>query len=680
MDWPRDKLFCSLHPLRSIALMLTVGCLATHAGHAFPAPGAAAPPSRAALRSQWQTMTDTMPDRPPSDDSLRQVWSQGQLHLRKARILLENYYPGAWSEDKAAQELTLAETAFTSYRLLDASLRLIAVAQSLPRGPDLAFARRAIRNVLAPNPGPGFFETAYWCDLDGSAQPYIGYIPTAYDGHSEYPLLVYLHGYSPFLDIVNWSELSPDLLDIAETGDFLVVAPFARGNTDFQGIGERDVMHVIDRMQQRYSVDADRILLVGYSMGGMGAWTLAAHYPHRFAGALIVSGRACYYTWHDVTRDDLPFYKQAFVDMEFGHSLLPNLKNIPVLCYHGKDDALVPIHEARTMAQALEPRNPDFQYREIEGREHWIFDDVMRKPETRRWLIAQRRRRPETFQYVTWHPRYRQAYWLSLSADAPAGQRREVGVTRQADHWLVHAENADTVWLHPDQLPPSITAADIKAAQGLTLKTVSVARASQVSYATDPVRPPRGPLKEFFLSPFIFVQAGDSKHPETAKRFSNRCREWEQYAQAAPRRLRETALDAETRRDYNLFLFGEPESSPMIREVLTRAPIDITPREYRVGDYTVPRDGRGLLLVYQSPWHPDRLVAVQCGPPWGRHLSVNHRYDYVPEFVVYDTQPDPDGSNRAWIAGFFDAHRRVETDTLYIRQDILETRQDEDPP
>lgn len=332
------------------------------------------------------------------------------------------------------------------------------------------------------------------------------------------------------------------------------------------------------------------------------------------------------------------------------------------------------------MAKALEPRNPDFQYREIEGREHWIFDDVMRKPETRRWLVAQRRQRPETFQYVTWHPRYRRAHWLSLTADAPAGLRREVGVTRQNDRWLIHAENADTVWLHPDQLPPSMRATDLMAAPGITLKTATVARTSQLSNATDPVHPPRGPLKEFFLSPFMFVQTGDSNHPGKSKQFDNRCREWEQYAQVAPRRIRETELDADTRRDYNLFLFGEPESSPMIREALAQVPIEITPREYRVGDYAVLRDGRGILLVYQSPWNPDRLVAVQCGHPWGEHLAVNHRYDYVPEFVIYDAQPDPDGSNRAWIAGFFDAHRRVETDTIYIAEDILDKMQDDNSP
>ncbi len=684
---PRDS-------CRYILLALLLGCCTARAADPQPRHHPALTACREELRVRLNALQKGAPAQPPSDDTLRHTWAKVQLHLRKAHHILEHYYPGAWSENKVAHELAEAETTLTTYRLQETLLRIISQDSAIapkplvswptfsnPPGPAAGYQfgspRDVFDEILRPKTQAGFFEAAYWCNLDGSAQPYIGFIPTCYDGQKNYPLLVYLHGYSPYLDIVNWSELSPDLLDVAEDHGFLVVAPFARGNTDFQGIGEKDVLRVIDIMQQRYRVDADRVLLVGYSMGGMGAWTIAAHYPHRFAGALIVSGRACYYTWHDVSRNDLPYYKQAFIDMEFGLALLPNLKNTPILCYHGDNDVLVPVAEARTMARALEPFNPDFQYREIEGGEHWMFDEIMRKPATQLWLTAQRRQRPETFRYLTWHPRYSRAHWLSLTTNAAAGVRREVSVTPQAARWLIRTENADTVWLHPDQLPSSIDVSDIVTAPGITLKTASVSRTTRPEHPGS-VSPPRGPLKEFFLAPFMFVQAGDSTEPDALNQFDQRCREWEQYAQAAPRRTTEAELDDHTRRRYNLFLFGEPESSPMIRTILAQTPLDITRREYIVGDTVLPRDGRGLLLVYRSPWDQDRLVAIQSGHPWGEHLSVNHRFDYLPDYIVYDAQPDPDGSNRALIAGFFDRDWQLTTNTIYIAETIGKSRNKKD--
>ncbi len=634
---------------------------------------------RESLRRELQTLEGNVPTRPPVDRLERRQWAQVRLHLRKGRYILENYTPGTWSETLIARELQSAGQALTEYQFTETLSRISRGNPLFPKAPLQgplrnppsgvpAFGIRTVPDVLAVRsatpPNTGIFEAAYWCELDASPQPFVGFIPESYDGTSDYPLLVYLHGYSPYLDIINWSELSPDMLRLAEEGDFLVVAPFGRGNTDFQGIGEKDVLRVISEMQTQYRVAADRIFLLGYSMGGMGAWTIAAHYPQRFAGILIVSGRACYYTWHHVSRADLPYYKQAYIDMEFAHSLLPNLKNLPILCYHGSDDMLVPVAEARTMARALQPLNPDFQYVEINGGDHWMFDDVMRKPKVRSWLETQRLRRPETFTYISWHPRYHRAHWLSLPADAPAGLRRKVTVTQQENRWIVDSENATTIRLHPDLLPPAISSSAVEPAADVTLEIAN-------DNACDNITVPRGPLKEFFLAPFMFVQAGENAGTASADaRFAARCHEWEQYSQAPPRQAQEWEMSADMRRDYNLFLFGEPEHSPMIRRIIAESPLTVTPDEYIVADVRVPRAGNGLLMVYRSPWHPRRLVAVQCGHPWGEHLARNHRYDYLPDYIVYAADPDPDGSNRAWIAGFFDSQWQLQSNTIHQSDNI----------
>lgn len=570
------------------------------------------------VRQRLDELEAALPEAVPVEAWPARHWAQARLHLRKARFLLDSARGHAGPPDAIPRELDRAVAAL-----------------------------EAMGSAEAPAVAAGAWEAAYWCELDGSAQPFGVYLPGSYDGRRPYPLLVYLHGYSPYLNIVNWLQWPPALLETAEQDGFLAAAPFGRGNTDFQGIGERDVLAVIDEMQRRYRVADDRILLVGYSMGGMGAWTIAAHYPHLFAGALVVSGRACYYAWHGVRREDLPRYKRVWIDTEFARSLLPNLASLPVLCYHGAADRLVPVEEARTMARALQPLNDRFAYVEIEGADHWIVDRVLNRPNARRWLRRQRRTVPETFAYVSWHPRYARAHWLTLDPVGRHAVRREVRVESSGAGLVVHADPAGRVYWHPDRLPSSVAPGAVRGAPG-----VDLVRGVE---AFLPPRPPRGPLKEFFLEPFVFVQAGDSAAGgAVCARFAERCREWERYAQAPPRRVCESALDAAGRRRFNVFLFGEPEDSPMIRGVLESVPVAVTPETYRVGDAAIPRAGNGLLMVVRSPWRADRLVAVQCGHPWGEHLPSNHRYDFVPDIIVYGSGSDADGSNRALLAGFFD--------------------------
>jgi hypothetical protein len=49
-------------------------------------------------------------------------------------------------------------------------------------------------------------------------------------------------------------------------------------------------------------------------------------------------------------------------------------------------------------------------------------------------------------------------------------------------------------------------------------------------------------------------------------------------------------------------------------------------------------------------------VVVNCGPVWGQGLAGNHKYDMLPDFIVFTTDVVKDGtdSNRAVCAGFFD--------------------------
>jgi pimeloyl-ACP methyl ester carboxylesterase len=421
-----------------------------------------------------------------------------RLHIRKADTLLERYAPSAQRDAEARRELRRVTLRF-----------------------DRALA------TPTPEPPPGFAEEAYVSPVDDSAQPFYRYLPSAWTPTDDnkaraLPLIVYLHGYWSTLDLINWALFPDGLTNFAERAGACVAMPFGRSNTDFQGIGEQDVLRVVDLMHERYGTDTNRVVLMGISMGGMGTWTVGARFAERFNALLIISGRGDYDTWHRLEPGSLPSWERALVDAHFLSGQAPRLAGMPILAYHGALDPLVRPDEATALA----------------------------RPRTRR--------------------------------PAPAGWR-------------------------PGEVPSR--------------------------------------LQNAFLEPFLFVQATPHS-PEGDAAFARRCAEWYAFAKAQPQRRHEGELSARDATGRNLFLFGEPESSPLVKRVLESAKVGIAPDAFDLQGRSVARAARGLWLAVPSPFAAGRTVVVNCGIPWGEALSPNHRYDMLPDLIVYTAEPGRIGVNR----------------------------------
>ena len=92
----------------------------------------------------------------------------------------------------------------------------------------------------------------------------------------------------------------------------------------------------------------------------------------------------------------------------------------------------------------------------------------------------------------------------------------------------------------------------------------------------------------------------------------------------------------------------------------SRRGLELTPTGYRIGTRQVEGTNLGLQLCYPSPFADDRMIVVQSGLYWGEALPVNHKFDLIPDYIVYDAATDPsDSTNRALVAGFFDGNWAV---------------------
>lgn len=500
------------------------------------------PETEADARALYQRLVGDLPAEPASPDK-RDEWCNARLYLRKAQFLLE-------AREAGDDRLPMA-------------------------GRELWYAEQAIGRIRSPEPVPllrGWREEGYYCGNDDSFQPFLRYLPQSYKAGQKHPLVLYLHGYSPMTTLVNWQGIPQCLIDLADEEGWLAAAPFGRSNTDYQGIGEQDVLRVVDEMQRRYGVDADRVVLTGHSMGGTGVWCVGARHPDRFAGLMPIAGRGDYYYWHGLDRASLPDYKRRLIDVEFAGPQAHRLARSAILAAHGALDMIVPVEEARFMAETVKKVNPDMIYLELPEEGHGGFDTVVQSPQGRKWFRECRR---------------------------------------------------SAVPIEPVQDPVSV--------------------------------------KTAFLSPFIFVFSGNPADAGHRKRFEQAVTDWHRFSKAQPRMAAERSVSSNQLASFNVFLFGEPENSRLIREVLAVSPVKVAPSHYGVGRRFFPRKGNGLYLVRPSPWNPDKLAVVQCGERWGAGIWENHKYDFLPGYIVYNSHFDEDGSNTALIAGFFDkAWRLVE--------------------
>ena len=83
------------------------------------------------------------------------------------------------------------------------------------------------------------------------------------------------------------------LLVVPGLGDLgaIIVAPDCPGRGWTAARSEEAVLALLDHVEARWPVNRDRVVVTGFSMGGIGSWFYARRHPDRFRAAIPVAGR-----------------------------------------------------------------------------------------------------------------------------------------------------------------------------------------------------------------------------------------------------------------------------------------------------------------------------------------------------------------------------------------------------
>jgi predicted esterase len=248
--------------------------------------------------------------------------------------------------------------------------------------------------------------------------PYLLYLPPAYntDTLKRWPLLLFLHGSGESGYDVNKVKAHgpPQLVEQGKKFPFIVVSPQSEVPS---GWDVDQLYKLLQGVKKNYRVDADRIYLTGLSMGGFGTWALAMKHPEEFAAIAPVCGGG----------DTSNAWK---------------IRNIPVWCFHGALDDIVPIAGSQNMVKATSRWNPKVRFTVYADKSHNSWDTTYNTNDSLyNWLLAQKKFR---YKEVKFNNALLKKYEGSY-----VGEDRDTAKLMVTSRGLIAIHARDTVVLKP---------------------------------------------------------------------------------------------------------------------------------------------------------------------------------------------------------------------------------------
>jgi predicted peptidase len=204
--------------------------------------------------------------------------------------------------------------------------------------------------VLAQSAAPALERRTYKTP-DGSTVRYGLAVPADYDASRPRPLVVALHpggGGTPYYgDGFMRGIFFPGLSELAP----VMIAPDAPDGNWTNARAEQVVTALMASMADEFAIDRRRILVVGFSLGGRGAWHLSSRHAKTFSAAIVMAGRS--------------------------EEPLTELAQIPTYVIHSRDDQVVPFTQAEDRVRALERMGRPVRFDPLDGVGHYDMGDYL---------------------------------------------------------------------------------------------------------------------------------------------------------------------------------------------------------------------------------------------------------------------------------------------------------------
>jgi predicted peptidase len=234
--------------------------------------------------------------------------------------------------------------------------------------------------------GAGVAE-AGWQTLKQGATQYRLFTPDKYDAKQKYPLVVVLHSVGwrgkgldnlaklPPSKVLSSEKVQKDhpcfvLVPYCEGKDQWVNLPWKHGSYSVEKVAisqpMQNVLDAVAALRAKSSIDAERLYVVGGSMGGYGTWDMICRNPGMFAAAVPAAGAG-------------------------DPSVAGKLKGVGIWAFHGEKDKIIPVAGTKDMAAAIEKAGGQIKTTLVDKGHLWEQPWDEQGDELVKWLFSHRR-------------------------------------------------------------------------------------------------------------------------------------------------------------------------------------------------------------------------------------------------------------------------------------------------
>ncbi len=536
----------------------------------------------------------------------------------------------------------------------------------------------------------GLVVRGYRSDVDGSAQPYGLEIPESIDLSKPAPLYVWLHGRGDNATDFHFIVERQSRKGQIQPADAIVVHPFGRQCLGFKSGGETDVLDAIESVEHRYKIDPDRVILMGFSMGGAGAWHLGGHYADHFAAVHAGAGFVDVARYQKLKPDKYPaWYEQKLWGMYDAPDYVRNLFNVPMLAYGGEIDPQRA--SSQIMAEAFKAEGHELQALVGPGMGH-KYDPGSLAEIMRRMKAAEEKGRDWYARQITLQTRtvcYNRMKWATITALEREWEDTRLDANLVDDHHIdVKTKNVagfklSNAWRNPPggSVQVVIDGNAIDVASSSFGEGASFAKAPDGKFIAGGFPPHpgmlaklrglQGPIDDAFMSPFlVVVPSGKCASPQVQRwmkfELAHQIDRWRAVFRGDLRMKHDTEVTPEDIKRYHLVLWGDPGSNQIMGKIAQKLPIHWNTDGIDANGQKFDAATHVPVMIYPNPLNASKYVVLNSGPTFREDDDRTNSLQNpkLPDWAILDitSQPTAHAAGKVMAAGFFDVHWRFDGD------------------
>ena len=448
----------------------------------------------------------------------------------------------------------------------------------------------------------GRLSRAYVSRVDGSLQPYGLIIPGSYQAGKPIRLDVNLHGRGATLTEVNFLASHDSSKALPPDQDFIQLDVFGRTNNAYRWAGETDVLEAVAAVQSQYSIDPDRIVLRGFSMGGAGAWHIGLHFPGSWAAMEAGAGFTETMKYAKVKDPREP--EKAAMHIYDAVDYAANAAIVPTVGYGGEiDPQLAASQNIKLELERLGVKPPQILFLVGPQTAHKFHPDSKKLSDA--FIEKNLPRKPlADFTFVTYTPRY--GNLRGFTVDALETLYEQATLSRKGTKFItanirsLELDTTRTVTLDGETL----TGKQFNKREG---KWVA-GKVAEVHKR----RGLQGPIDDAFMDAFLCVYAGTK--PKELEAFAAI---WSKYMRGELPMKEAAKVNKTDMETHNLILWGTPNTNPIIGQVAAKLPIRWANGQFTVAGQNYSEKQFTLQMIAPNPLAPTRYVVLNTGHSFG---------------------------------------------------------------